>query len=435
VPDDAPLSCEDLLLDQSRNPASRLTPEGQQALGEICRRQGVGEETALVLLDALSRTNGTMAQFNLPELGGSGQWMSGGMVMVGDMFNQGLKFRVDSLCYELAALLSSGPFRPLPGPSGGGTAGHGWPAALGTPNWQGSQNTLRYAYFAGTNRLALDVNGAVTVYDTTGFTLTGVSQQQSSGYGAILTFTGPGGIVTLDRLRRVEGDPDRPSPPAPAERPEAFPEAAPAAGPGDALDDRLAGTRWLYAPPAGAAAIPVTLGAEGVLVGADDQATRYWAVEEAALWFYAADGRATARFDRLIREAEGVQIIGTSPPGSGTPVALRALTSRPAAPATPSTPGPTVLALRLDLCDHDWAFGEKAGNPIATLRLLRDGTLSGSVRPTESSWRLEGDQLVLLHKSGRPTTRFTTLLVRDGRWTLSGPSLANDRIIFELSQA
>ena len=57
-----------------------------------------------------------MAQFNLSEPGGSGQWMSGGMVMVGDVFNRGLKARVDSLCNDLAALLSASPFRPPPVP-------------------------------------------------------------------------------------------------------------------------------------------------------------------------------------------------------------------------------------------------------------------------------------------------------------------------------
>jgi hypothetical protein len=43
---------------------------------------------------------GTLAQFNCnhPELGGNGQWMSGGMTMVGDMFNYGLKATVSGLC-------------------------------------------------------------------------------------------------------------------------------------------------------------------------------------------------------------------------------------------------------------------------------------------------------------------------------------------------
>ena len=56
-----------------------------------------------------------MAQFNCPELGGSGQWMSGGMAMVGDMFNHGLKNTVDNLCAELSnALVNTQMFPVLP---------------------------------------------------------------------------------------------------------------------------------------------------------------------------------------------------------------------------------------------------------------------------------------------------------------------------------
>jgi hypothetical protein len=42
--------------------------------------------------------------------------------------------------------------------------------------------------------------------------------------------------------------------------------------------------------------------------------------------------------------------------------------------------------------------------------------------------------LVFLHKSGRPTLRFTTMVIREGHWTLSGPALANEHILYELSQ-
>ncbi|MEI6557738.1 MAG: hypothetical protein WCO00_04965 [Rhodospirillaceae bacterium] len=430
---------------------SRLTPEGQQALGELCRRHGVAEETGLTLLDALSRSNGTMAQFNLSELGGSGQWMSGGMTMVGDMFNYGLKARVDGLCCDLAALLATAPFRPAPTPSGFslfvGAPGQWWPPGLGAPNWQGSQNDLRYAYFAPACRLALHLGGEVSVYDTRGFTLTGVGQQQSSGYGSSLTFTGPGGIVTLDRLRRIDpvtapATPEPavvspPAPPRPSDRPDHRPRAAEAAQaaaePADALDDRLAGSRWLYEPTPGATPLALLLDADGVLAGAGSDLFRYWAVDAAMLWFYAADGRATARFESIRHGADGVEITGMSPPDSGTPAVLRAPVSRPAAAPAPSNPASTALELRLELCGCDWLFGERGAAPLATLRLLRDGTVSGSLRATESTWRLEGSHLVFLHKSGRPTTRFTTVTCQDGCWTLSGPSLANSRIVHELS--
>ena len=224
-----------------------------------------------------------------------------------------------------------------------------------------------------------------------------------------------------------------------------LPEAAPAVHPVqvqpvevrpvEALDDRLSGTQWLYAPKAGAAFVPLTLSDDGVLAGTDADSTRYWAVEMAALWFYGADGRATARFDRIIQGPDGVQILGTSPPERGEPVVLRAYAPHATAAVVPGSPGPSTLELRLDLCAGAWSFGVRAGARIATLCLQGDGTLSGGMRPTESAWRLEGGQLVFLHKSGRPTVRFTAIEVRDGRWTFSGAALANDSIVLELRQA
>ena len=442
---------------QTRNSISRLTVEGQRVFGDICRRYGVGEETGLALLDALAQTNGSMAQFNLPELGGSGQWMSGGMTMVGDMFNHGLKSRVDGLCTELGSMLLTAPFIPATSLSDGNlfinaqcSIGKWWPASLGMPNWQGSQNNFRYAYFATTCRLALNDSGDVSVYDTGGFVLTGVSQQQSSGYGASLTFTGPGGIVTLDRLRRVDSElSDAPPVMKPETQeskaqatvvrgkgnPAPTPDVVHASDPCDVLDERLAGSKWLYAPKTGAIAIPVVLGADGVLIGTDINFAKYWAAEEALLWFYGADGKATARFDRITHEPDGTQMVGTSPPVTGAPIVLRAYSPPNASSQnSPATIGSAILELRLDLCAHRWAFGVKGDDVIATLSLDQDGVISGGKRQSESLWRIEDGRLVFLHKSGRPTVRFTSIDIHDSQWTLWGKCIANDQIVHELRQ-
>ena len=90
----------------------QLTSEGQQKVTELAQRYGVSTEAVLTLLYALMRGHGTMAQFDHRELGGQGQWMPGGMVMVGDMFNHALKAMVDGLCTELAALLAASPLVP-----------------------------------------------------------------------------------------------------------------------------------------------------------------------------------------------------------------------------------------------------------------------------------------------------------------------------------
>ena len=100
----------------------------------------------------MSAGGGTLAQFSHPEFGGSGQWMSGGMTMVGDMFDYGLKATVSGLCSELSSLLSSQQvFVPLPPQSArGGLIAPGnnwWPAELGNPSSSGGQNNSRYAYF------------------------------------------------------------------------------------------------------------------------------------------------------------------------------------------------------------------------------------------------------------------------------------------------
>lgn len=83
-----------------------LTKEGQSKIEDIAARYELSKDSVLSLLKAVIHGNATMAQFNIPELGGSGQWMKGGMTMVGDMFNRPLKITVDQLCSELANLVS-----------------------------------------------------------------------------------------------------------------------------------------------------------------------------------------------------------------------------------------------------------------------------------------------------------------------------------------
>ena len=67
----------------------------------------------MTLLRSLVNGNGTMAQFNHPELGGGGQWMRDGMTMVGDMFNHDSKAKVEGLCSGLSQLLTQEPFVPF----------------------------------------------------------------------------------------------------------------------------------------------------------------------------------------------------------------------------------------------------------------------------------------------------------------------------------
>ena len=178
----------------------------------MAARHGVSPATAEALFAALLAGGGSQAQFNLAELGGMGQWSRGGMVMVGDMFNNALKARVDALCSELAGLVAASDVVAAaqsqsqggPGVSlfvAGSGGGNWWPAELGTPSSTGAQNATRYAFFPEAGRLAIAAGGAVTVYDTADHRLGGFSQQQSGD--SSLSFTSQHGLVRVADLAVV----------------------------------------------------------------------------------------------------------------------------------------------------------------------------------------------------------------------------------------
>lgn len=190
-----------------------VTPEAENAIGDIARRHGLSREAVLAMLFAIHAGGGTMAQFSIPELGGSGQWMRGGMTMVGDMFDNALKARVDALCGELAQLLTTTTVFPASPASStiGFTSANWWPAELGVPSATGAQNDARYAIFPSTRRLAIQINGVTKVFDTGEHHIGGVQQQQGGGYGSV-GFTSQLGTFSVSSLselgvREVAGTP------------------------------------------------------------------------------------------------------------------------------------------------------------------------------------------------------------------------------------
>ena len=74
-----------------------LTQEGARLVDELADRHGVSREAAATLLQAMAAGGGNQAQFNHAELGGLGQWSRGGMLMIGDMFNDVAMFGVAGL--------------------------------------------------------------------------------------------------------------------------------------------------------------------------------------------------------------------------------------------------------------------------------------------------------------------------------------------------
>ncbi len=207
----------------------QLSPQGQQVVNDLSQRHGFSQDAVANMMFAVLNGNGSMAQFSHPEFGGSGQWMRGGMMMLGDMFNQGLKNRVDALCQDISSILSNQPGLPQSGSfqsqsqSGGGRQNQAngtpmvrsslfvpdpdenwWPTELGVPTATGNQNNVRYAYFAQISRLAVKTGSQVWVYDTLNHQIGGFSQQQGSG--SSITFSSQFGTIVLSSLPVVSRD-------------------------------------------------------------------------------------------------------------------------------------------------------------------------------------------------------------------------------------
>jgi hypothetical protein len=207
---------------------SQHNSQWQQKLTELTQKYQLSEHAIMVLWQALIKGNGKMAQFNHPELGGVGQWLPGGLTMISDMSNSYLKMVIDNLCGELSILIQEDYFNPIKWneplshqesrqqqqQSQGNidnseivkahpfNYGPWWPIELGAPTLSGSQNGLLYAYFAHKQRLVLEKQGEIFVYNTLHHQINGVSQQQSSS-GQLLIFTSPDGTFVVTDLPLV----------------------------------------------------------------------------------------------------------------------------------------------------------------------------------------------------------------------------------------
>jgi hypothetical protein len=193
--------------------SKQLKTLDQPQMADLARRYGVSSGAVMVLYRAIEAGHGTMAQFSHPELGGAGQWSNGGMTMIGDMFNDALKTKVQQLCAELAGLLRRqlpiGQAEPDRGeasltiPASAASSNCWWGAGLGIPGASGSQNNIRYAWFPATRRLVIEVGSNLTVYDTADHKISGIAQQQSCD--SSLTFVSQHGLVRVADLHVVSG--------------------------------------------------------------------------------------------------------------------------------------------------------------------------------------------------------------------------------------
>ncbi len=210
-------------------------------IDDVARRHGFSSGATEAMVRAFGDGVGGMAQFDHPEFGGSGQWMHGGMLMLGRMSDSALKARVGRLCAELAQLAQTEPqlFASAPAPqtdfagsrsedhgaaspvtsesmapSGNqADAAHWWRAELGRPNASGAQNGIRYAYFGATRRLAIERAGHVTLYDTLDHRIEGVAQAQSDA--SSLRFSSQHGAIDPATLPVVTAGRNEPAAPSP----------------------------------------------------------------------------------------------------------------------------------------------------------------------------------------------------------------------------
>jgi hypothetical protein len=174
-------------------------------ISRVSIRHSVSPDAVRVILRALRSGGGTMAQFSHPDFGGMSQWLPG-MTMVGDMFNNSLKSKLDAVCTELAAYVAHTPSTDQD--RGREVSYHSsrrrsdwWPMNLGTPSAVGAQNDLQYAVFPGTRRLAIKDGERIEIYDTGKHRIFGVAQAQS--VDQTLTFTSQDGLVRVKDLRKV----------------------------------------------------------------------------------------------------------------------------------------------------------------------------------------------------------------------------------------
>ena len=115
---------------------SGLKPHAESIADDLAQRCGFSTPAVLHMMRAVDAGWGGMASFDHPEFGGPGQWMQGGMVMLGEPFDHALRGRVDALCNEIAGAYERGG--PLTEREDSADTPQ-WPASLGTPGATGSQ--------------------------------------------------------------------------------------------------------------------------------------------------------------------------------------------------------------------------------------------------------------------------------------------------------
>lgn len=181
------------------------TESEARLIARLASRHAISEDAVKAVLRALKASGGGMVQFSHPEFGGMSQW-SGGMTMIGDMFNEALKAKLDAIASELSAYVRADAASGMGGIDGGVAPESKrfawWPAGLGTPSAVGGQNSFRYAVFPDRRLLVIDEDGDISIYDTGEHQISGISQAQAGSRS--IRFSSSAGPLALSEFRRVE---------------------------------------------------------------------------------------------------------------------------------------------------------------------------------------------------------------------------------------
>jgi hypothetical protein len=198
-----------------RRRGTLLFAMAEDVIPSIAERYHVSIDAAREVERALRATGGRQAQFSHPELGGTGQWMPG-MLMIHAAADRQLRTRVEGLLDEVAAVvrgsdtaapaaLARDPDAPPALSRVDLPAGESWwPAPYGHPAAQGCQSGIRYAWFPGRCCVLVQVGSRIDCYDTAEHQVRGVGQQQGSSSRLVLTTAS--GEIPLDYLQCIPID-------------------------------------------------------------------------------------------------------------------------------------------------------------------------------------------------------------------------------------
>jgi hypothetical protein len=211
----------------AKSPRDKTSParhtDGDMAedvIPSIAQRYHVSLDAAREVERALRATGGRQAQFSHPELGGTGQWMPG-MLMIHAGADRQLRARVEGLLDEVAAVirgsetaspaaLARDPNAPAASSRVDLPAGESWwPASYGHPTAHGCQSGIRYALFPGRRCVLVQVGSRIDCFDTADHKVRGVGQTSASsvepqqGHASRLVLTTAAGEIPLDHLECI----------------------------------------------------------------------------------------------------------------------------------------------------------------------------------------------------------------------------------------